>query len=327
MNRDLWSPGGILLILLALLSGSLAVWASPDSPTTPEARALAYLAAEVPRWSAENHCYSCHNNGDAARALYTAKRLGRNVPASALADTTRWLSRPEAWDHNGGEGPFSDKHLARLQFAATLAAAVEAGVVTDPGPLERAADGLAREQSDDGSWRIGRVDGVGSPATYGPVLATALARRTLVSAGRTRHAEALSRAERWLWGREVKTVLDASALMIALEKDDATQRRPLRERCLKVLREGQSEDGGWGPYTSSPSETFDTALAVLALSAQTDRDGVAPLLRRGRDFLIATQAPDGSWPETTRPPGATSYAQRLSTTGWATMALLFSAER
>ena len=34
------------------------------------------------------------------------------------------------------------------------------------------------------------------------------------------------------------------------------------------------------------------------------------------------QEADGSWPETTRPPGADSYAQRISTTGWALLALL-----
>src|SRR5215203_5676976 len=58
---------------------------------TPEQRAIKYLSAEVPRWAVENNCYSCHNNGDGARALYTAKRLGYDVPAAALADTTRWL--------------------------------------------------------------------------------------------------------------------------------------------------------------------------------------------------------------------------------------------
>src|SRR3982750_1650529 len=35
--------------------------------------ALHFLSTEVPRWEQQNHCYSCHNNGDAARALYLAK--------------------------------------------------------------------------------------------------------------------------------------------------------------------------------------------------------------------------------------------------------------
>src|SRR5256885_1350354 len=47
--------------------------------------ALHFLNTEVPRWERENHCYSCHNNGDAARALYLAKQRGYDVPRDALA--------------------------------------------------------------------------------------------------------------------------------------------------------------------------------------------------------------------------------------------------
>src|SRR5713101_2057021 len=78
---------------------------SGPTESTAESRALAYLAQEVPRWSRENKCYSCHNNGDAARALYTGVRLSYSVPPRALHDTSRWLEQPQQWDHNGGEGP------------------------------------------------------------------------------------------------------------------------------------------------------------------------------------------------------------------------------
>jgi squalene cyclase len=53
---------------------------------------------------------------------------------------------------------------------------------------------------------------------------------------------------------------------------------------------------------------------------------VDDLVRRGRDWLAARQNADGSWPETVRPPGAESYAQRISTTGWALLALLRTRE-
>ena len=65
-----------------------------------------------------------------------------------------------------------------------------------------------------------------------------------------------------------------------------------------------------------------TALALLALDRHRDRPGIASMIARGRAYLVESQQEDGSWTETTRPTGAESYAQRLSTTGWATLALL-----
>src|SRR5262249_30231137 len=92
--------------------------------------------------------------------------------------------------------------------------------------------------------------------------------------------------------------------------------------CLELIRKGQTRDGGWGPYVSSAPEVFDTALVLLALSRLGDKEDSAELIRKGRTYLVKAQQPDGSWSETTRPAGGDSYAQRLSTTGWATLALL-----
>jgi hypothetical protein len=77
---------------------------------------------------------------------------------------------------------------------------------------------------------------------------------------------------------------------------------------------------------NSAPEPFDTAVVVLALAAQEGNEAAA-LARRGRAFLLANQQEDGSWRETTRPSGRESYAQRLSTAGWATLALLATAGR
>lgn len=298
------------------------VLAAGQPDPTPESRALAYLAREVPRWSAANKCYSCHHNGDAARALYVAARLSYPVPAQALADTSRWLAKPAGWDHNGGDGPFSDKKLARIQFAAALAEAVEAGLVKDHGALKDSAALVAEQQRKDGSWQADAEGTVGSPATYGTCLATFQARRILDKADPERYKGAVAKADGWFRQVHVQSVLDAAAVLFALEggKDAAalTQRR----KCLALIRKGQSDQGGWGPYVTSPPEAFDTALVVLALARYQDETDAKDRLRKGRAFLISLQREDGSWEETTRPTGGESYAQRLSTTGWATLALL-----
>jgi hypothetical protein len=306
--------------LLLLVSAASLVTAA-----TPEDRALAYLEREVPRWSAENKCYSCHNNGDAARALYVAARLGRRVPDKALADTSRWLARPKQWDHNGGDVADKSKDLTDVQFTSALVEALDAGLVKDAEALPQAAERVAGRQKEDGTWRVEGQD-LGGPASYGTALATHVARRTLVRADPKKYRDAAARAEAWLLALEVKTVADAAAVLLALDGvggDDAAKQR---RRCLEVIRKGQSKDGGWGPYVESASEPFDTALVVLALSRPGLPKETINWLRRGRAYLVATQEPEGNWTETTRPAGGTSYAQRLSTTGWATLALLATRE-
>jgi hypothetical protein len=289
---------------------------------SPEDRALAYLAREVPRWSVEFKCYSCHNNGDAARALYAAARLGKPIPPRALADTSRWLTRPDEWEKNADGNAFSEQKLARLQFSATLAAAVDAGQVKEREPVERAAAMLAERQQRDGSWKALEDGILGGPTTHGNTLATALARSTLIRADARKYEQATARADAWLRQKEVKSVLDASAVLFALGKAGDDEAVTQRRQCLAVIRKGESKDGGWGPYVNSPPEVFDTALAVLALKGQPETDEIKAMIKRGRAYLIASQEPDGSWQATTRPSGGESYAQQLSTTGWATMALL-----
>ena len=68
----------ILLVPLAVaLTGLRTDPGGPEAKSTAESRALAYLASEVPRWSRENKCYSCHNDGDAARAARATRHRSR----------------------------------------------------------------------------------------------------------------------------------------------------------------------------------------------------------------------------------------------------------
>src|SRR5262245_19169650 len=157
----------------------IALVTAAAPPFDPERQALAYLAREVPRWAPEHRCYSCHNNGDAVRALAAASRLGRPVKPEALADSLRWLARPAGWDRNGGEGPFSDKRLATLHFAAALAELDGAAMLKERPALAQAARRVAALQEPDGRWRVAPDVTVGSAITHGNILATHLATRTL----------------------------------------------------------------------------------------------------------------------------------------------------
>jgi hypothetical protein len=288
-----------------------------------EAKAVAFLMREVPAWSKNNGCFSCHNNGDAARALYAATRKGYAIPAPVLSATTDWLSQPARWEANKGDPGFSDKRLANLQFAAALLAAVEAGQVKNSESSKQAAAKLLAEQGADGAWHIEPEQSLGSPATWGTPLATFITLKTLKQIATPETVEPIRRAERWLTQTAPNNVLTAATLLLATTGSTTGETRARRqEECLKIIRAAQTRDGGWGPFKDSPPEAFDTALVLLALAESREQAGIDELIRRGRGFLVTQQNADGSWQETTRPAGSESYAQRLSTTGWATLALL-----
>jgi hypothetical protein len=212
--------------------------------------------------------------------------------------------------------------MARLQFASALAEAHASGLLTDQRTLQQAARSVADLQDRDGAWKVLAEGTIGSPTTHGTALATHLARRTLQLAGRERHREALRRSDDWVRRTSVSTVLDAAGVLLALEKADDPEAIAQKRRCLELIRKGEALGGGWGPYLDSQPEVFDTAVVLLALHEQGQTAQIRGWLERGRKFLLAEQETDGSWPATTRPSGAESYAQKLSTTGWATLALL-----
>jgi squalene cyclase len=282
-----------------------------------------FLSHEVPRWRRENGCFSCHNNGDGARALFAARAAGYEVPEEALSDTLAWLSRPGTWDDNKGDPGFSDKRLARIQFSSSLFEAAAAGLVEDSQALDEAARNLLGDQSADGSWPIDAGEQVGSPVTYGAPLATYFALRTLAAADAGSFSVPIRDARRQLLSLTPHSVPDLAAVLLCLLDEPLSEEQNQRLELADRLSKGQKLDGGWGPYQFSPSEVFDTALALLVLSRfpELSPDQRAAI-QKGREYLKQTQLESGGWIETTRPSGADSYAQHISTSAWATQALI-----
>jgi hypothetical protein len=269
-------------LVLVILAGPAAA----EPAATSEGRAIEYLAREVPSWPAENKCFSCHNSGVAAGALYAAVRLGHKVPDKALEETTRWLAQPDKWDAKREAGAPTDQALVRIQFGAALVEALDAGVLKERRPLLDAAKLVAADQLKDGSWRVSAEGSLGSPTTLGPALATHLARRVLAKADAKAHADAIGRADRWLRQAEAKSAPDAAAVLLALDGAEDREAAAQRKRSLELLRRCQDKDGGWGPYATSAPEPFDTALALLALARYPKEEGVKEMIGRGREYLI-----------------------------------------
>ena len=229
-------------ILLAIGAATAALSLAAADRPQPESRALAFLQREVRAWKPQNGCFSCHNNGDAARALYAAIRKGRRVPAEVLTETDAWLGRPAEWERNQGDPGFSDKKLADLQFAAAMASALEAGRMKDPAPLRLAARKLVDGQDANGSWPIDAAGTIGSPATWGTPLATWMGLQTLRRAGLPEAQAAIQKAERWLEQAAPNNTLTAAVLALAFARGAGETARRKHADALQWLRRAQTRD-------------------------------------------------------------------------------------
>ena len=312
----------LLLVMLALqscptVSRGETVLKEP-SAVVVERRATAFLSRAVGTWHAKNRCYSCHNNGDGVRVLLWSGRFGLRTDASVLRDSIRWLSTPERWKQNAAQEEFNDHKLATIQFALALDQAVGRGLVRDQTVLRKAEQLIVDLQNDDGSWTE-EVDGDrGSPTTYGRFLATALL-CNMLSREPDRYQTTLNKAKVWFARTIPKSTVAAAAVMLVRPR---IQPQPaVVARCRMILITNQAPDGGWGPDANSPSEPFDTAVALLALRGGSPANSRRQI-RLGRTYLLQTQLADGAWPETTRPALRESYAQRVSTTAWALQSLI-----
>jgi len=296
---------------------------------TPEARAVAYLAGAVTSFRTANQCDSCHASGDAARALLMAANRGHDV-GDALTKTRAFLEAPATWAANKGHG--ADEGLARLQFAAALAAAGERDL-RPAEPLVETAKIILADQKQDGSWSPTGSAGPGSPLTWGTSVATWMARATLIAAGREPDDFAVAQIDRWTRTAEVTSVSDAAGVVLGLGLTSDVMADKQRAAYLNLLRFAQRDSGGWGAEPNAESATvFDTALVLLALQQlETDPrlarstyrlEELRDAIGKGREYLVSQQRPDGSWPETLRGGASASEAQRLSTTSWALIALL-----
>lgn len=323
-----------MLTLATAISAQLKKEATAIDKADPVATAIArgagYLTKEVPKWKAEHPCYSCHHSGDATRALLAAGAKGYDIGTS-LDDTLTFLRQPATWAQNKAPDGFDDKRLARAQFASALAVAERHGKAASTD-LDQAAKLLVADQQADGSWTLDQSQSIASPATYGPIIATWSARTTLIASGMQPDHFTIVAADRWIRGLTPENVIDAAATVLALELASDVMAENLRRACLQIIRQGQSPAGGWGPYVTAAPQVFDTAIAVLALGLLDTEPRLArstyrpeelkEAIAKGKAYLASQQRPDGSWPETTRPANQESYAQRISTTAWAMLALL-----
>jgi hypothetical protein len=139
--------------------------------------------------------------------------------------------------------------------------------------------------------------------------------------------KSLKKAIEWLDGTKRTDTHQDKVMKVLLGVRASTPRKAL-QKMIDELLALQRDDGGWSQTVPEPkSDAFATGqtLYVLSLAGFTaDR----PEIKRGLDFLVATQKADGSWPMISRstPNGGPGSSKLLTpincaASSWATLGM------
>jgi hypothetical protein len=195
---------------------------------------------------------------------------------------------------------------------------------------------LKAMQSAEGYWK--GADGRRPPMNSGDLQTTALAiyslRHFTPAAGKADTEKALMRAAAWLENAKPGTTQERAFRVMGLVWANASAR--VIERAAGALAATQRSDGGWNQLPGMGSDAYATGQALYALNA-AGMHATEAVYQKGVEYLLSTQAADGSWHVMTRsiwiqpyfdsgfPYGPDQWISAAGT-AWASIALSLAAE-
>lgn len=336
----LWLP---LLLGLALSGQCLAAPHGTGAASTGLAvqRGLQFLQREAFAWKDTHHCAACHH---AATMLWTfneAKAAGYQVDEQALKAVTEWAFGDMKTNSLTPQAPPRDLLnlgwvyvLLAMETAPKFAASRSAPPANSPLSLSATNDDpiptarliliqqIIAKQATDGSW--------GKPLDErvplgGPVEDIALLCRLALLQSGDRSPSVLAciqKAAQWLAANQDKSSRQARNFRLLMDLREGKSAGELAPS-IETIKAEQHPDGGWSQTPELASDAYATGQTLYVL-ARAGVKPAAPLMRRGVDFLLRTQRPDGAWPMLSRVHAKNLSPITATGTAWALLGLLRS---
>ena len=302
-------------------------------------RAIGYLQTESAAWLNTRQCAACHHAPMPFWALGEADRQGYAIDKKYLADKIESLlgSKDKLLASKIFPNP-ADPPDPRPQGRGLNMGLPFLAVAAQSLPLQEAqkqslkliAEEIVKKQQPDGSWEffatLRRPPINESQATDAAWIIMALEGATGSDAPESQRA-ALSKAIAWLDAAKRSDIHQDKVLKVLMGARSAKPRETMQTTIDELLAL-QRADGGWSqtvPELKSDAFATGQTLYVLSLAGHTAE---RPEIKRGIDFLVATQKPDGTWPMISRssPDGSPGSSKLLTpincaASSWATLGL------
>ena len=260
------------------------------------------------------------------------RRAGEWLTRAQVADGGDWQVRAKDTTPGGWAFEFANSAYPDIDDTAEALIALKGVDTEDPErqrkAIRRGAEWMLGMQSKNGGWAAFDKDNTRRAvaaipfADFGEMIdppsadVTAHVVEALVRVGYPADMGPLRKAARYLWNEQeedgpwfgrwgVNYIYGTGAVLPALKAmGEDMSSGPVR-RAVAWLTAHQNEDGGWGESCASyadialagqgPSSASQTSWALLALLAAGESDSHA--VRRGIEYLVATQREDGTWDE------------------------------
>ncbi len=335
-----------LLLGLCLSLPALAAEPAAIIPATPQRihqtieRAIGYLQTESAAWLNTRKCAACHHAPMPIWALGEAEKQGYTIDKKFLVDTiesllgskdklmaSRIFPNPADPPDPRPQGRGLNMGLPFLAVAAQSFPSLKEG---QKQSLKLIAEEIVKKQQPDGSWEffatLRRPPINESQTTDAAWIIMALDGETGPDAPESQRA-ALSKAIAWLDAVKLSNIHQEKVLKVLMDVRSAKPREKIQTTIDELLAL-QRTDGGWSqtiPELKSDAFATGQSLYVLSLAGYSAE---RPEIKRGIDFLVATQAAVGSWPMISRstPDGSPGSSKLLTpitcaASSWATLGL------
>jgi ankyrin repeat protein len=303
----------------------------PEERSASEAVRKAVALFEKPSYNfiRISGCNSCHSQDLPSAAAALARDHGIPGPKEI----------PQLTETMNGESPDRTMDLIAASIPSMGWEMFDRGMNRVPADdySDAVIHYLKAMQEPEGYWKA--PDGRRPPMNSGDLQATALAiyslRHFTPAADRAETDAAVARAAAWLAAVQPATTQERAFHLLGLASANAAP--AAIDRAARALAAGQRDDGGWNQLPSMGSDAYATGQALYALSAAGKMPVDASVYRKGVQYLLRTQAADGSWHVKTRSIWTQPYFdsgfpyghdQWISSAGtaWASMALSMTVE-
>jgi len=293
---------GLTLAVLGWCGTDLVTAQTLDTARVRDAVTRGYAAIQTAQRTSQKSqacTATCHLQAYGALSYRSVIEHGLMLDESAVkADLSRAFRRDSVDLANAVQGNTTGEVAMNSAFFAVAAhaAGLKPSVVT--AAIARA---VALQQKTDGDWTALYTR---PPSNSSSFTFTAMGLRTLqLFAHATRKAdtdERVKRAARWLRSNTPRDTEDRTYQLLGSSWAGAD--RAALQTMARGLTATQRPDGGWNSIDGGASNAYATGQALVALH---DAGGVAitdASWRRGAEFLLRTQAADGTWHVATRLP-------------------------